>query len=176
MKDEKNSKKGIADSDFLDFLVTTVIDITQKVAGMELVPSQEIPHGTTLDIASFSTRTNGDFRVSLAMSAHIDLLKEITRHMKGHTEVSMGDIEIDGGEYFNIIFGVFLSYVNNVLHTNTRFRVPLFSENLYPLRSLSDKRWYVRALSCPYGMMEVGLCKLSETEDCMEAQSYKIKE
>ena len=71
MKDEKNSKKGIADSDFLDFLVTTVIDITQKVAGMELVSSQEIPHGTTLDIASFSTRTNGDFRVSMAMSAHI---------------------------------------------------------------------------------------------------------
>ncbi len=172
MKDEKNSGKSISDSAFLDFLSTTVIDMTQKIAGLQLAPSQEIPQDEALGIASFSTRTNGDFRVSLAMSAHIDLLKEITRHMKGQTEVSMGDIEIYGGEYFNIIFGVFLSHVNNLLCTKTYFSVPIFSENLYPLRALSDKHWYVRALSCPYGMMEVGLCKLSEPE----AESYKMKE
>lgn len=164
LKDEKNNKKSIGDSAFLDFLAATVVDITQKIAGLELVPSQEIPEGAALGIASFSTRTSGDFKASMAMSAHIDLLKEITRNMKGHTEVSMGDIEIYGGEYFNIIFGIFLSHVNNFLHTKTRFRVPLFSENLYPLRSLSDKQWYVRGLSSPYGMMEVGLCKLSEPE------------
>lgn len=176
MKDEKTIGKSIEDSGFMDFLGATVTDVTQKIAKLELRPSQEIPEGTAYGIASFSTRTSGDFRISLGMSAHIELMKEITRRMKGHAEVSMGDVESYGGEYFNIIFGVFLSHVNNFLHTKTCFRVPLFSENLYPLRCLGDKHWHVLAMSCPYGMMEVGFCEPSEMKTFIETESYKIKE
>ena len=170
MRDEKNSGKSIDRVDFLNFLVTTVIDITRKMTGLELLPSQDISLGAASGVASFSTRTSGDFRVSLGMSAHIELLKEITRRMKSQTEVSMGDVEMYGSEYFNIIFGMLLSHVNNTMHTRTCFHVPLFSESLYPVRSLDDRYWHVRALTCSYGTMEVGFCEPAETESLIESR------
>lgn len=157
-----NDEKSIKDyTIFLDFLSATAIDITQKVAGLELLPSERISMDAS-EVASFSVKTSGDFRMSLVLCAQLKVFQEIARHMKRQDEVTLGDIQIYSGEYFNIISGAFLSYVNNVQHTRTRFHIPCFSEGFYPAKSVDANNWTVLPYKCPYGALEFKICNLDE--------------
>ena len=148
-------------SNFLDFLSTTAINITRKVTGLELVPSERTPMEVS-DVASFSVRTSGGFRVSLVLCAQLSVLREVTKRMKRQDEVTSGDVEIYSGEYFNIICGVFLSHVNNTQHTRTRFNIPCFTEGFYPARSIDTNSWFVLPFKCPYGALEFKIRDLDE--------------
>lgn len=146
---------------FLDFLSTTAINITQKVTGLELRPSERVSLEAS-DVASFSVRTSGGFRISLVLCAQLKVLREITKRMKRQDEVTSGDVEIYSGEYFNIVCGVFLSHVNNTQHTKTRFNIPCFTEGFYPARSLDTNNWSVLPFKCPYGFLEFKVRNLDE--------------
>ena len=103
-------------SSFLDFLSTTAIDMTKKIADLELHPAHHrMQEWEASDVASFSIRTSGGFRISLVLCAQRELLREIARRMKRQDKVTSGDVEIYSGEYFNIVCGTFLSHVNNTL-------------------------------------------------------------
>ncbi len=138
---------------FLDPLSATAVSVTKKITGLELQPCERISMEPS-DVASFSIRSNGGFRISLVLCAQLEILREMARRMKRQTEVTSGDVEIYCGEYFNIICGVFLSHLNNALRTRTRFHIPCFTEGFYPARSVDTDHWYVLPFNCPYGFLE----------------------
>ena len=148
-------------SSYLDFLSTTAINITKRIADLELVPAERVPLEAS-DVASFSVRTSGGFRISLVLCAQLDVLREITRRMKRRDVVTSGDVEIYSGEYFNIVCGVFLSHVNNTQHTRTRFNIPCFTEGFYPARSVDTNSWFILPFKCPYGVLEFKIRNLDD--------------
>lgn len=150
-------------SSFLDFLSTTAIDMTKKIADLELHPAHHrMQEWEASDVASFSIRTSGGFRILLVLCAQRELLREIARRMKRQDKVTSGDVEIYSGEYFNIVCGTFLSHVNNTLHTRTRFNVPCFTEGFYPAKSLDTNTWDILPFECPYGVMELKIRDLDQ--------------
>lgn len=159
---DKNCKDSTT---FLDYLTTTAVDITHRVAGLDLAPS-EMPPLAPDQVLSLSIKTTGDFQIVLVLCAQREVLEEITKHMKRQSDVTLGDLEIYGGEYFNILCGCFISRLNNSFHAKTRFHIPHITQGFYTAkRNGHGNKCASVAFSCPYGALEFYIYELEASAD-----------
>lgn len=75
--------------------------------------------------------TKGDYCLTIAFYADIQVLRGITENMKRGAKASDTDIEIYTTEYFNILCGHVITNFNRESHTSARFSIPKMVKGCY---------------------------------------------
>lgn len=113
-----------------DIVHNVVLDISKRVAGLTLVSIS--PGDIHMDfVQSLFITTQGDYCMTIILTADIELLQTIVRNMKRSALVHDSDISTYIPEFFNILCGRIVSSINALYHCNAQFHIPQMINGSY---------------------------------------------
>lgn len=95
------------------------------------------------EIKSLIISTQGDYCLTIVLSAEKDILRSIASNMKHGADADDSDIAIYTAEFFNILCGQIVSAINIKNHLKARFSIPQCIKGAY-LIGITEEGFYRR--------------------------------